>query len=169
MICLIFGWTGASTVAINLVPQLIPYEQSIVAVSPVLDQTVYLLTCAPSAKAHASPRPSPNPPEAMYGILSSWAARAKRTIPPISSSPGCPAPASWTRRYQSNHNYGRSARAKILTFEPVNGEDVDSHLLRALGVSYGRALMYNDTIVFLEEFDHRARVISGRLEYFDTC
>lgn len=35
-----------------------------------------VLTAAPSARADAKPRPSANPPEAMYGMDSSLAARA---------------------------------------------------------------------------------------------
>lgn len=34
------------------------------------------LTAAPRARAEASPRPSAMPPEAIYGIFSSFAARA---------------------------------------------------------------------------------------------
>lgn len=54
--CLMFSCTYDSFVAMKTVPQLTP--------------------CAPRARAAARPRPSPIPPEAMYGVLSLRAARA---------------------------------------------------------------------------------------------
>ena len=77
---------------------------------PVSDSYTSQLTAAPKASAAANPRPSAIPPDAINGILSSLTARASyqsrlnyklpaqrrkqrtSTRPPISSSPGWPAP-----------------------------------------------------------------------------
>ena len=68
--CLTWSCTGASLVAMNRVPMLMP--------------------SAPSASAATSDRPSAIPPEATNGIVSSSAARGSRMKFGMSSSPGCP-------------------------------------------------------------------------------
>ena len=65
------SWTGASFVAMNLVPMFTP--------------------SAPSARHAASCSPVPTPPDATYGIVSAVLALASSTRLPTSSSPGWPA------------------------------------------------------------------------------
>ena len=50
-----------------------------------------LMPSAPSDSAATRPRASPNPPEAIIGMLTLSAAAGIRIRPGMSSSPGCPA------------------------------------------------------------------------------